>query len=72
MVHVGRLIKAEMERQERTPSWLARHIGCDRTNVYRIYDRQSIDTELLLRISRVLHYDFFAKISLLAAPSVNK
>lgn len=71
MIHIGHLIKAEMERQERSPSWLARHIGCDRTNVYRIFDRQSIDTALLLRISKVLHHDFFIEMSAQLKTSVS-
>ena len=50
----------ELIRQERTISWFAKKLCCDRTNVYSIFKRQSIDTELLLRISEALHYDFFA------------
>ena len=60
MIHIGQLIEAELIRQERTISWFAKKLCCDRTNVYSIFKRQSIDTELLLRISITLHYDFFA------------
>lgn len=58
-LHIGNLIKAELERQERTVSWFARKLNCDRSNVYKIFKRSTIDTELLLRISKILHYDFF-------------
>ena len=37
----------------------ARNINTDRNNVYDIYQRSSIDTELLVRISETLKYDFF-------------
>ena len=59
MVHIGEKIFAELSRQERTPTWLARKINCDRTNVYYIFRQPSINTELLVRISRALKVDFF-------------
>ena len=33
MIHIGQLIKTELEQQERTPTWLAKKINCDRTNI---------------------------------------
>ena len=63
MIHIGKLIEEELRKQERTPSWLARKINCDRTNVYDIYKRKDIDTGLLKRISHALNHDFFADIS---------
>ena len=56
----GTLIQQDLKNQERTVSWLARKLDCDRTNVYNIFRRQDIDTELLMRISVILHRDFFA------------
>lgn len=63
MIHIGQLIKTELELQERTPTWLAKKINCDRTNIYRIFDRESIDTALLSRISTALNRNFFAELS---------
>ncbi len=60
MIHIGHLIRQELIRQERSPSWLARKINCERTNIYDIFERVSINTDLLAKISRVLDYDFFA------------
>lgn len=65
-VDIGKLIKAELERQERSVTWLARHLACDRTNIYKIFSKRSIDTALLMRISEVLQHDFFADISKLS------
>lgn len=59
MLHIGELIQEELHRQERTVSWFARKLFCDRTNVYNIFQRKSIDTELLLRISLILNHNFF-------------
>ena len=59
MIHIGELIKAEVQRQGRSVSWLARELHCDRSNVYDIFKRQSIDTQQLLRISQLLGRNFF-------------
>jgi plasmid maintenance system antidote protein VapI len=58
-MHIGEMIKEEVEHQERTVSWLAKKISCNRQNVYSIYKRNTIDTDLLMRISTVLDRDFF-------------
>lgn len=58
-IEIGRLIESELHRQERTTVWFARKLGCNRTNAYKIFHRESIDTELLLKISQILHYNFF-------------
>ena len=59
-IFIGTIIQQELKNQERTVSWLARKLDCDRTNVYNIFRRQDIDTELLMRISVILHRDFFS------------
>lgn len=60
MIHIGELIRQELIRQDRTPTWLAKKINCERTNVYDIFERASINTQLLSKISEVLNCDFFA------------
>ena len=59
MVHIGSKIKEEMQRQGHTPGWLAARIHCQRTNIYYIYSQPSINTDLLLLISRALRHNFF-------------
>jgi hypothetical protein len=59
MIHIGEAIRKQVEDQGRTSVWLARELGCHRTNLYKIYDKMSLDTSVLLRISRILKYDFF-------------
>ena len=59
MIHIGKIIEAELRKQERSVTWLAEKLYCDRTNVYKIFKKQSIDTELLLRISHILHVNLF-------------
>lgn len=59
MIHIGQLIKDEMARQGRTPTWLARQINCQRPNVYYIFSQAQINTQLLIAISRALNINFF-------------
>lgn len=59
MVHIGQLIELELHRQERSVTWFANKLYCDRTNVYKIFKRGSIDSDLLLRISTILNHNSF-------------
>lgn len=59
-VHIGNLILHELNTQRRSASWLAEQLSCDRTNVYKIFKKKDIDTQLLLRVSRILGKDFFS------------
>ena len=63
MVNIGQCIKEELQRQERTVSWLARKLNCTRAAIYRIFDKNSIDTGLLTNISIILHHNFFLELS---------
>lgn len=60
MESIGKLIKEELLAQERTVTWFAQKLNYQRQNVYDIFSRNTIDTALLLRISQILHKDFFA------------
>ena len=63
MVNVGQNIKEELLRQERTVSWLARKLNCNRAAVYRIFKKNSIDTQLLAQISQILNRNFFTELA---------
>ncbi|MDR1347039.1 MAG: helix-turn-helix transcriptional regulator [Prevotellaceae bacterium] len=58
-IHIGNLILGKLKENGQTVSWLAQKVYCDRSNLYRIFKRTSIDTDLLMRISNALHYNFF-------------
>lgn len=59
------MIKAELDKHPKahTVTWFANELHCKRTNVYDIFNRQTVDTELLVRISRILEHDFFRDLS---------
>lgn len=63
MINIGQSIKNELNRQERTISWFARKLGCNRVAVYRILRKNSIDTALLIKISAILNHNFFDELS---------
>lgn len=62
-MHIGHRIREVAHEQGHTSVWLARELGCDRTNIYRIYDKQSLDSSVLLRISRILRHNFLAELA---------
>lgn len=66
MINIGQAIKEELIRQERSVTWLSVKLGCDRKVVYRIFQKCSIDTHLLLRISTILHHNFFSELYMIA------
>lgn len=58
-LHIGRLVKTVFERSGMTVTDFARQLNCERTNVYTIFKRRTIDVELLVNISKILGYNFF-------------
>ena len=58
-IHIGSLIKNKLKEDGRSASWLAKKINCERTNVYKIFKKPSIDTSLLLKITLALKTNFF-------------
>lgn len=63
MEPIGTLIRSELLKQERSVTWFARKLSCDRSNVYRLFQKHSIDTALLQRISVILSHNFFNDLS---------
>lgn len=57
--HIGHIIKQELRRQGRTITWLATQLGYSRQNMYKLFERKWIYTDLLLKISDIMGYDFF-------------
>ena len=59
MIHIGSLIEQELRRQDRSVTWFASELHCDRTNVYKVFKKKSIDTLLLEIICVILRHNFF-------------
>lgn len=61
--HIGKMIKKQLQHRQHTVTWFADKLCCNRQNIYDIYSRRSVDTELLHRICIILQHDFFADLS---------
>ena len=57
-VHIGTMIHEELRRQGRTVNWLASQIYCEKSNIYKLFRRKSVDLEQLMKISEVLGHNF--------------
>lgn len=57
-VHIGEMIQKELNRQGRTVNWLAKAIYCEKSNVYKMFRRKSLDLEQLMKVSTVLNHNF--------------
>lgn len=57
------MIKRELKAQGRSVSWLARTIMMERSSIYKIFERNSLDVALLIKISVVMDHDFFMDVS---------
>jgi transcriptional regulator with XRE-family HTH domain len=59
-IHIGKRIKEELYRQNISVSDFAKKINKSRNVIYNIFERVSIDTELLNKIGKILNCDFFS------------
>ncbi|MGZ4043316.1 MAG: XRE family transcriptional regulator [Bacteroidia bacterium] len=59
MTNIGSKIKGVVDKKGMTVSEFGRRINKSRENVYSIFKRKTIDTGLLITISKVLEHDFF-------------
>lgn len=61
-IHIGHMIKAVFDESGMTVSDFARQIHLERSTIYGIFERPSIDSMLLAKISLVLKHNFFSDI----------
>lgn len=60
-MHIGEKIHEIVKERKISVPLLAEALCCSRKNVYKMFQKESINTALLMRVSEVLHYDFFAE-----------
>lgn len=61
-IHIGQAIKQKVKERGIRVTDFANAIHCDRTNVYSLFKRKSIDIEQLIFISNVLEYNFIEEL----------
>lgn len=57
-LHIGHMVKSVFDKSGLSVAEFARRIHCERTNVYKIFNRHTIDVEMLVAISEVLEHNF--------------
>ena len=62
-IHFGNMILRELRNQRYSVAWFAKEMGSDRSNMYKLLARPHLDTDFVLRASRLLHHDFFGEAS---------
>ncbi|MDF2553058.1 MAG: transposase [Chryseobacterium sp.] len=77
VIHIGKVIKELVDQKEIAMTRICNFLSKDEDFVNNVYESKSIDTDILLRWSKLLEYDFFRLYSshliLYAPPSaVNK
>jgi len=58
-IHIGEMIEKEVSAREIELSRICNFIKCSEEDVSRMYKEKSIDTETLIKWSKLLDYDFF-------------
>ncbi len=62
-MHFGKTLKKTLREQGRSVTWFAGQLCCTRPNVYKLFQKESVDTVLVYRISKILQHDFFKEMS---------
>lgn len=62
-MHIGKEILEQVHASGMTVADFADRLGYTRTSVYKLMQKSTIDTGTLVRVSRILNYDFFAMYS---------
>lgn len=58
-IHIGQIIRTAVKNRKITVTEFARRINCTTRNVYKIFDKESVDTGLLEKINKALDQNFF-------------
>ena len=62
-MHIGKKIREAVKKSGMSVTEFAEKINYSRRNIYSIFNKESVDTSLLIKISEVLEQDFFVHYS---------
>lgn len=57
-IHRGQIVKKRIEESNIHVTTIARTIGYNRTRFYAWYDNESLPYDIILKIGKVIHWDF--------------
>ena len=72
MVHKGEIIKAAIEKSGVKKTLLAAEMGISRGTLYNIFTQIDVDPATILKIGRIIHYDFSVSFSKLKSDPVTE
>lgn len=58
-INIGNLIQQHVKEQEIKSSRICNFLKCEEEEIAKMYEKKSLDTEILLKWSKLLEYDFF-------------
>lgn len=58
-IHIGQMIQKRVLESEIEPLRICKFLNCSDTEVDQMYTLKSLDSDLILRWSKLLEYDFF-------------
>lgn len=58
-LHIGSMIKEKVAKSGIEMPRICKFLNCNQEDIIKMYESHSIDTEVLLRWSKLLQYDFF-------------
>src|SRR3990172_10628148 len=58
-IHIGSMIKAKMKEMHLSPTELAKRLGYSLPGTTSIFERKTMQTDVLLMVCKALDYDFF-------------
>ena len=56
-------MKTQLQKNGIRTSWVAEQLNYHRNNLYKIFQKEWIDTSTLMKLSILIKHDFFADIS---------
>ena len=57
MINIGTHIRKKIDEQQQTIVWFSKQLCCSRTNVYKILNKNSIDTNELIRMTMDVNWE---------------
>lgn len=70
-IHFGKMILNELRRQRYSVAWFAKEMSSDRSNMYKLLERQHLNSEFILRAGKLLDHDFFGDASKIFVESMS-
>jgi len=58
-IHIGQIIQAKVAEQGTKTSRILNYFDCDQETINKMYETESIDTQILLGWCKLLKFDFF-------------